>query len=237
MLIPYKYTYLVGTFILFIPWVLLYWHRKDLRKEIWFMSIAIAIGSFVTGYIWWTVDWWRPYTITETVVGIEDILLGFATGGIAVVLYEEIFRKHIYQRKHDHHAIGAICLALLLVFIISILFWKFHFTSFVASTIGMIAISFILISLRKDLLFGAFINGILMILVMLPIYYLLETISPGFIEATWLFNFLSGIKITGIPIEEFVFWFLFGFIVAPFYEYWQGLRLVSASVKIRKKRG
>jgi len=36
---------------------------------------------------------------------------------------------------------------------------------------------------------------------------------------------LSGHRITGIPVEEIIFWFLAGFLFGPFYEYWQGVRL------------
>jgi hypothetical protein len=225
MPVPYKYTYLLGTLVLFIPWAILYRHRKDLRNEMLFMGLMIGVGSFATAYVWWTVDWWRPYTITETVVGIEDILIGFASGGIAAVIYEEIFGKHMYRKKKDHHELGAICIALLLAFTIGLLFWRFHLTSFTASTIGMIIVGIILISLRRDLIVASLMNGILMLVVVLPVYYIWMFVSPGYIEQIWLYNFLSGIKITGIPIEELVFWLLFGFIIAPFYEYWQGIRL------------
>lgn len=97
-MIPYKYTYFVGTIIFFIPWLILYLWRKDIRKQMLQLSIWVAIGSLITAYFWWTIDWWRPETITGTRIGLEDLLLGFSNGGIAAVIYEEVFRKRLYRR-------------------------------------------------------------------------------------------------------------------------------------------
>mgnify|MGYP007100182178 CR=1 FL=1 len=82
MSIPTEYGYLLGTLTLIIIWVIFYILRRDLRKEMVFMGLMIGVLSFVSGYHWWTVDWWRPATITGTRVGIEDFLIGFGSGGI-----------------------------------------------------------------------------------------------------------------------------------------------------------
>lgn len=52
----------------------------------------ITIGP-LSEYLFWTRDWWKPTTITDTVVGVEDFLLSFTNGGIAAVIYEEVFDK------------------------------------------------------------------------------------------------------------------------------------------------
>ena len=76
-MIPIKYAYLVGTIVFFIPWLILFLMRKDLRREMLIGSVSIAIVSFLTSLFLFTVDWWHPETITGTRVGIEDLLLGF----------------------------------------------------------------------------------------------------------------------------------------------------------------
>ena len=48
---------------------------------------------------------------------------------------------------------------------------------------------------------------------------------PDFVGKTYILHTLSGIKITGIPVEEFVFYFLFGLAIIPMYDYWQDLSL------------
>ena len=89
-MIPLKYTYLIGAVISFVPWLILYMHRKDLRGEMVTMSVLVAAMGLISNYFWWTEDWWRPLTITATRIGIEDIVLGFSTGGIAAVPLEDL---------------------------------------------------------------------------------------------------------------------------------------------------
>lgn len=223
-MISSQYAYLIGTLIFFIPWAILFLLRKDYRKEMLFMSLAIGVGSIVTAYLWWTIDWWQPETITGTRVGIEDFLLGFSNGGIAAILYEAIFRKRFSEkRKVQHFNTFTICL--ILFFIIAFLFWGLNITSFWASTTAMILAAAFLLFTRRDLFLNALMSGFLMALVSLPIYYILIWLFPGFVHKTWLSQYLSGITITGIPVEDIVFYFLFGFIIGPFYEYWQDRRL------------
>lgn len=234
MFLPYHYTYFVWTIVFFIPWIILFLLRKDLRKEIIVMSVLVALGSVFTAYLWWTVDWWHPQTITGTRVGIEDFLLGFSNGGIAVVIYEELFKKRLYRRKKDHsHNIGAAVIAIFFLFVIAVLFYLLHFTSFLASSFAMLLVTGCLVFFRKDLILTSFLNGILMTLVVFPMYYFLMIFSPGWIASTWLFQHLSGILITGIPLEDLAFYFLLGLCAAPFYEYWQGLRLRKAVTKVK----
>lgn len=76
--------------------------RKDLRREIFFISILISIISVLTSYCWWTKDWWRPNTVTGTIVGIEDFIIGFTAGGIMSVIYDFIFNKG-YQKINLKH--------------------------------------------------------------------------------------------------------------------------------------
>lgn len=226
-MLNFKYAYLVGTIVFLIPWVILFLFRKDYRKEMIFMSLVIGIGSLVTAYLWWTIDWWRPETITSTRVGIEDFLLGFSNGGIAAVLYGVIYKKRLSKRIKKTNNTEAFNICLILFFIIAFLFWGLNITSFWASTIAMIIAAVYILCTRRDLFFNALASGILMAIVSLPSYYVFIWLFPGFIDKTWMSQYLSGIVITGIPLEDLIFYFLFGFIIGPFYEYWQNKRLVS----------
>ena len=64
-----------------------------------------------------------------------------------------------------------------------------------------------------------------MMLLTLPFYYLIMYISPGWIESVWVWDKLSGVKFTGIPIEDLIFYFQAGFIAAPLYDYMLGIHL------------
>lgn len=187
------------------------------------MGIIGAIGMVVTQYFW-TVDWWRPLTITNTRIGIEDALLGFNNAGIAAVLYEEVFRRQLYKRSKTHDK-GIIFLVILTCILFIVLFIALSLSSFNACIISLSLFSIIMMFLRRDLLLSSLINGLLMTVLVLPIYYLMIFLSPNIIENTYLLDKLSGIRITGIPIEELIFYFIFGSMVGLVYEFWHGLGL------------
>lgn len=227
MIIPYEYTYLTATLIFFIPWLAIYYSRKDLRKEMVIMSFLIAVSNIIISYFFLSADWWYPATIIGTRVGVEDFLLGFTNGGIAAVLHQALFRHTSMKEKENKQTFGASSILLLFFLIIYILFYGFKITSFSSVSIAFLLIGLLLVYLRPDLLPQALVNGLLMIIVSLPIYYLVMLVSPGWIDATWSFSHLSGIKFTGIPIEDLIFYFMFGFSTGTLYKYWQCERLVK----------
>lgn len=188
------------------------------------MSILVAIGGIIAEYYMWTKDWWKPPTITGTIIGFEDLLLGFTNGGIAAVLYEEIFRKRLYRRE-KRHSKGITILFLLFIFLMYFLFKNLGLTSALTTIISLFAIGGILMFIRKDLLVSSIINGLLMIVLTAIVYYSMMILTPNYVGKIWILNKLTGILITGIPLEDIVFYFLVGFMVAPLYEYWQGERL------------
>ena len=192
------------------------------------MSVIVGVLSLVTSYYWWTIDWWRPLTITATRIGIEDFVMGFTTGGIMASIYEAVFRRGLYKRKLHHHVSGALTLLFLLAQTTMWLFWGVGLTSFWASTIAMVIVALVMIFTRKDLLKSSIITGVLMVFISALFYYTILLLSPEWINHTYLLG-LSGIRITGVPIEEYVFWFLSGIVFGSLYEYWQGERLKKLS--------
>ena len=209
-MLDFKYAYLVGTIVFLIPWVILFLFRKDYRKEMIFMSFLVGIVSVITAYLWWTIDWWRPETITNTRIGIEDFVLGFSNGGIVAVLYRAIYKKRLSRLIEKTNDTGTLNICLILFFITAFLFWGLNITSFWASTIAMIIAAIYILYTRRDLFFNALASGILMVIVSLPVYYTFIWFFPGFIHKTWMFQYLSGILIIGIPLEDLIFYFLFG---------------------------
>lgn len=220
MIIPDQFVYLIASFSMAPIWVYLYWSRRDLRKEILVMSMLIGVMSVVTSYYWWTLDWWRPLTITGTRVGIEDFITGFVSGGIMAAIYEVVFRRGLYRRRPEQHYPGATSIGLLLILLMTFLL-SYGTTTFWAATISMLVAATIMMCFRPDLFLSGLISGALILLISMPVYYLIMFISPHWIDQTYLWQTLSQIRITGIPIEELVFWFLAGLVFGPFYEYWK----------------
>lgn len=227
MEIPYEYAYLIFSLSAGIPWAIIFIWRKDLRREMLLMGAYAGSVSLMSAYFWHTHDWWLPETITGTRVGIEDVLLGFFGGGIAAVLYETIFFKRHTRASHVQHG-KVLYLFLIAIAVITVLFTVFQITSFIAYTVAMVLTGTIILLLRPDLWKSALITGTLFMLISMPAYYFMMFLFPGWVDKTYLFDYLSGITITGIPIEDLVFNFLMGFIVGPYYEYWQSKRLKPA---------
>jgi len=197
------------------------------------MSTLLAVVSVVSSYYWWTIDWWRPPTITGTKVGIEDILLGFVVGGIMSTTYECLFRKSYWKKRLHHHTGDGILLLLLLANITAAGIYAFNLTTFWASTMALLVATAVLYKFRRDLIVNGILTGGLAVLVSSAFYAMIILMNPSWIEATYL-PALSGITIGYIPIEEFVFWFLAGLFFGPFYEYWQGLKLKNLQTSSKR---
>src|SRR3989338_6795719 len=136
-MVGYQYTYLIGDLILLFVWLILFWWRKDVRKEMLYLSPFFGIIGLLTEY-YYIKDWWKPLTITGTAIGIEDFLFGFGIGGICAVIYEEIFKEKIIIRKvgkikEKQRNLNIVLLIglMALIFIVSISI--FHFNTFEAS--------------------------------------------------------------------------------------------------------
>lgn len=223
-MVPQQYTYLIGTLIYLLIWIIFYILRKDLRKEMLIMSIFLTFVGAIGEFLIWTQDWWKPMTITGTIIGIEDLLLGFTNGGIAAVLYEEIFRKKLYKKTTSTTS-QTIIIVLSVFLLISACFWIARYTSFISTTIGLILTGILLIILRQDLLKSSFLNGILMLLISIPVYLIQFLLTPSYATNTWIFTHLSKLTFLNIPIEDLIFYFLVGFVTPSLYEYWKGLGL------------
>ncbi len=184
----------------------------------------MAVGSFVTAYFWWTVDWWHPATITHTRVGIEDLLLGFFVGGIMAGLFHVVFKKHLTKIRH-RHAVAALVLIFAFLAGMSLLVHS-GLSSFWASTDVMMVWVLLMLVDRPDLVRSSLLSGILAVLASLPAYLIAISFGHSMIRQVYDFAHLSGYAVIGIPIEEFVFWFLAGCVWGSFYEWCRGFRFV-----------
>ena len=224
-----QYVYLIATIPALVIWSGFYLARKDLRREMLEVSLLIGFLSVATSYYWWTTDWWHPLTITATKVGIEDFLTGFGSGGIMAVAYEVILKQRYSKRHAQSHGMYDFFLILfILAQVTSWLFYGVGLTSFYASAIAMLSVAFLMFFIRRDLIVNGVLSGFLTVLISTVSYGTIFLVSTNWVDSTYYFNTLSGIRVAGVPVEEFIFWFLSGLVFGPFYEFWTGLRLQKA---------
>jgi len=106
-------------------------------------------------------------------------------------------------------------------------FWILEWHSFWATTLTFIVGLFLIVLLRHDLLWEAVFGGLAMIMVSIPVYLTLFALFPDVVEYFWLLHNLSRIMVWGIPIEDLIFYFGAGALLAPIYEFIFEKRLVK----------
>ena len=227
----YLFTYLIGGVILLSMWLVLFFLRRDVQKEMIVMSSIFGIAGILTGFVY-TADWWQPLTITMSRVGIEDFLFGFTVGGIAAVLYEEVFKKKVRLRKikKKDEALQNKHLHFLLVFVGILFFGSFYLlniNSLYATIISLFPPTIFIWYKRKDLIIDSIATGILLILATSIVYIILNLLTPGWINAFWYFGDVPSVIILGLPIEDVIWYFFTGMFIGPLYEYWKEAKLVD----------
>ena len=227
----YQYTYIIGNLILILLWLALFWWRKDVRKEMLVVSPFFGIIGLLTEY-YYIKDWWKPLTITGTAIGIEDFIFGFGIGGVAAVIYEEIFKKKIRVRKiskikdKERNLNFAVLIGLMAVIFVGTIH-LLDFNTFKASVITILFPILVIYIKRKDLIDDSLATAVIVTLLSILGYALLNIISPGFIEEFWLFENIGKIIILGTPLEEIIWFFLIGALIGPLYEYWKEGKLIN----------
>jgi hypothetical protein len=174
--------------------------------------------------LWYLQDYWRPQIFTGTRIGIEDFLFGFFIGGIASVIYLELFNKHISKQKDKKHHIRFM-LSFVAIFIFIISFYVFGFNSIYASMITFLSLALLIYYFRHDLFIDGLMSGIFLAITMFLAYLIFLYIFPSAIQKWWFLNNISGILILGIPLEELLWAFSLGLVAGPTYEFITGLKL------------
>lgn len=220
-MLPYQYTYLCFSVLMLFIWLILFSHRKDLRKQMLIISSLMAVNTVIAQYFFWTHDWWQAQTITGTRIGVEDLISGFVQGGIAAVLFPELFKEKNYSLPITHKHLWVFFILVWNIFI-AFLYWGLGLNSGLATNIVFAIFSLVVVFERRDLIFDALVSGLIMCAGFILLWFGLKYVSPGWIEQTWFFSKLSGLMWLGIPVEDLAYYFLYGFFIGPLYEFIRG---------------
>ncbi len=223
----YQYAYLSINIFFLLVWTILFVVRNDLRRKILTMSILVAPLGITQ--LFFFRDYWRPSYSLGTVfdvVGLEEIIFCFLIGGIAAVIYEEIFglryaKRHV--KNHLYFMLGCSIFGILGMVIGNIIL---GFNSMYVSITLLLLIGVAVLVFRHDLLKDALFSGLLVGLIMFVFYiFFFNVIFDGIIQKWWLLKNLSGILVFGVPLEELMWGFSWGFVAGPAYEFISGLKL------------
>jgi len=222
-----QYVWILWSLLLLGVWMILYMYIQNTSNKR--KMITVSLGTALLGLTEpiFVPEYWNPPSLfnlaANTGFDIESIVFAFAIGGIAVVIYDRLFkvrmtRMSATERNHKRHRIHYLALAST-----PIIFFVLYATTtlnpiysvIIAFTLGGLFTWYCRPDLKKKMFFSALLFTILYYIYFLPIVLLF----PGYVEDVWNSNALTGILITGIPIEELLFAASFGFIWSSLYEH------------------
>lgn len=215
------YVWMIWSASFLLPWTALYLaFPRQRRAMMWASLFTMPFGLteplFVPAY-------WSPPSLFDlarrTGFDIESLVFSFAIGGIAAVLFGAFTRRsdrpmepaEWSSPRHRFHLLAL--LTPVLVFpLLYVLPWNPIYPAIVAMGVGALANTLCRPELGQNAAVGA--------LLFVGYYALwligLELTAPGYIEAVWNLDALSGLMIAGMPVEELMFALAFG-------AYWSGI--------------
>src|SRR3990167_2851992 len=228
-----QFAWFLWSMFLIVIWGIIYafLKNKESRKEmlvvsLWTSLLGLSEPLFVPAY-------WNPPSLFDlahrTGFDIESLIFAFAAGGIVFALYNLLFHKsekpiaeslHQSHRHRFHHAVlWSVPVIIVVLFFATTLNPIYDFI--IAGIIGGLLTWYCRPDLAKKMVASA---GLF--LVLYYFYFLtLIAVYPGYVGQVWNLKNLSGILITGVPLEELLFAIVLGFYWSSVYEHftWQKL--------------
>ncbi|OGH20772.1 MAG: hypothetical protein A3D74_05615 [Candidatus Levybacteria bacterium RIFCSPHIGHO2_02_FULL_37_13] len=228
-----QFAWFLWSMFLIVIWGVIYafLKNKESRKEmlvvsLWTSLLGLSEPLFVPAY-------WNPPSLFDlahkTGFDIESLIFSFGVGGIAVVIYERIFpTKHEQITKHEQHLPKHRyhLLALLSAPIVFFSLWvTTELNPIYSAVIAMIIGGFFSWYCRPDLKKKMIVSAFIFTAIYFIYFIVLIILYPGYVERVWNLNAISGVLIFGIPFEELMFAFSFGFLWSSIYEHIKWKRL------------
>jgi len=229
----YQYTYLYMGLTFGVFWFILFFLRKDTRREMLRMSIFCSILGPISEVVY-TQDWWTRPTLFGNILSIEPLLTAFMVCGTASVIYKVLWKKKVVFPKESvtKNKKRGIMLVLFAVFILGLFYGGFfllNLNSFITTIISVGVATLVFWFIRRDLIVCSLITGGLMVVVAAITYSVLELLTPGWIFAFWHFVNVPPIVIFNLPIDDLVAYFLIGTSFGPLYLFMKNGRFVTSS--------
>jgi hypothetical protein len=196
-----QYSYLGYSLIFLLVWAVFYILRSDLRRRMLIFSLIIMPLGPLSEF-WFLKDYWRRPTITGYPISAEDVIFSFAIAGIAYSIYKVFFNMLVVE-GHDQPR-GGLVIAFLIIIILPlfILTDLLHINSIFSSTFSLFLIAVLTWILRPDLLKPSIVSGILVVILFFLVYKAMQVIFPSAIEYWCMGCNQSGLRLSGINIEE-----------------------------------
>ena len=234
----YHYVWLAWSSGFLLPWLALYGTKPRFRSVMWRVSLVTAVFGLTERI--WVPSYWNPPSLFEltrrTGFDIESFIFSFALGGIGTVLYDALTSRRFApvsatEERGPWHRFHAVAVWLPIVLFVPLYFlpWNPIYPAILCMAIGSIASGIC----RPDLKWKGIVGGFAFLLLYAMFMLGLVWFTPGYIAQVWNLPALSGVLVGGIPLEELLFGFGFGWYWAGIYEHFTW----SASGTQARQRG
>jgi len=187
---------------------------KEIRKELTLISVGLGVMGIFLNVIY-IRDWWMPLTLSGNIPAIEDFLYAFAKGGFAMGLFCWISGK-TKKAEIDYNKYGAIIGIVLGLFLV--LHFFFGLNTFITTTAILVLGLMRIYYKRPETIKSSLITGALFLAASIIIYNLVEILTPGWL-GFWYFENVPEIVILKMPLDDLIYYPLFGAAIGPIYEY------------------
>jgi hypothetical protein len=217
----YHYVWLGWASGFLLPWLALYGAYPRFRPVMWRVSLVTAAFGLTEPIF--VPEYWSPPSLFElaqrTGFDIESLIFSFAIGGIGAVLYNALTNRPfgpvgVAERLRPRHRFHTLALCSPYVLFVPLYFlpWNPIYPAILCMAIGGIASAIC----RPDLAMKGFVGAAVFLMLYALFMLGLEWFTPGYISQVWNLAALSGVLVGGIPLEELLFGFSFGW-------YWTGV--------------
>ncbi len=178
--------------------------------------------------------YWNPPSLLDlartTGFDIESLIFSFGIGGVGAVLYD-ILAGHVliampavlrHDPRHKLHYV-AVAVPFLSFPLLYVFRWNPIYPAIIAMALGAVATALC----RPDLVRKTWVGALLFVAFYSVFLFGVELTAPGYVARVWNLDALSGVRIIGMPLEEFLFAAAFGAYWSSVYEHftWQNLSI------------
>ncbi len=219
--------WLLWSAFLIVVWGIVYalLKNKESKKEMLIVSLWTSLLGFAEPLF--VPEYWNPPSLFDlahrTGFDIESLIFSFGIGGIAVVLYERIFRaRHEkistsdqHSPRHQYHLWTI--LSAPIIFLVLALATPLNpiYTSAIALVLGGLATWYCRPDLKKKMI----VSDVVFLGIYFVYFLTLIAAYPGYVEQVWNLKDISGVLVFGVPLEELLFALSFGFFWSSVYEH------------------
>lgn len=220
-MIAEQYVWLVWSSAFLVPWLAAYAAFPRHRRAMLWASLFTTPFGFTEPLF--VPEYWNPPSLLDlartTGFDIESLIFSFGIGGMGAVLYNLLTGQNprdvsAAERKSSRHRLHY--WALSMPFIVFPFLYPFPWNPIYPSITAMICGAVAAVLCRPDLMRKTWVGAFLFLGYYAVFLLGLEWSAPGYIERVWNLTALSGLTVTGFPIEELLF-------AAAFGAYWAGV--------------